>query len=180
MTSLCVFCGSNPGTRPEYANAAVYLGAELARRGVTLVYGGGRVGLMGAVADAALQGGGRVIGVMPQHLVDREIAHRGLTELHIVGSMHERKALMIQLSDAFVLLPGGFGSWDEFCEAVTWRQLGLHRKPLGILNTLGYYEPLLAMIRLSIEDGFVRSSLFDAMSIEQDASALLDRIALSM
>jgi uncharacterized protein (TIGR00730 family) len=177
MTSLCVFCGSNPGSRAEYSDAAERFGAELAKQGLTLVYGGGRVGLMGSVADAALRGGGHVIGVMPQHLVDREIAHRGLTQLHIVTTMHERKALMIELSDAFVLLPGGFGSWDEFCEAVTWHQLGLHTKSLGILNVLGYYDALITMTQHSVEEGFVRSTLFEAIAIDDDPSALVAQLA---
>ena len=179
MKSLCVFCGSNPGSKPEYSDAAVALGFEVAKRDITLVYGGGRVGLMGTIADAAIARGGRVIGVMPQHLVDREIAHRGLTNLHIVGSMHERKALMIELADAFALLPGGFGSWDEFCEAVTWRQLGIHSKSVGILNVLSYYEPLLALVRQSVTEGFVRTPLFEAMHVAENPPALLDAMGFS-
>ncbi|MEO7084137.1 MAG: TIGR00730 family Rossman fold protein [Gemmatimonadaceae bacterium] len=173
MKALCVFCGSNAGTRPNYTIAAQQFGAAVAQRGVTLVYGGGRIGLMGSLADSALKAGGRVVGVMPKHLVDREVAHHGLTDLHIVASMHERKALMIELSDAFALLPGGFGSWDEFCEAVTWRQLGLHAKPLGILNVLNYYDPLLSLATQSVAEGFVRSSLFEAISIHDDPETLL-------
>jgi len=125
MKALCVFCGANFGRRPAYRLAAEQLGGLLAQRGITLVYGGGKVGLMGALADAALAGGGKVVGVIPQALVEKEIGHNGLSEMHVVGSMHERKALMADLADAFLSLPGGFGTWDEFCEALTWSQLGL-------------------------------------------------------
>ena len=126
LKKLCVFCGSNTGARPEYEKAAVALGKLLAKSGITLIYGGGRVGLMGVLADSVLAAEGQAIGVMPRALVEKEIAHTGLTQLHVVGSMHERKALMADLADAFVLLPGGFGSWEEFCEVVTWAQLGIH------------------------------------------------------
>src|SRR5215469_5924737 len=140
----CVFCGSNRGTNPRYA-AAAELGRCLASSGIGIVYGGGKVGLMGVLADAAIEQGGEVIGVIPRMLVDREIAHPGLTELRIVGSMHERKALMADLSDAFIAMPGGYGTLDEFCEILTWTQLGLQQKPIGMLNVDGYFDPLLAL-----------------------------------
>ena len=173
LSAVCVFCGSHSGTRPEFRSAAVDLGREMARRGLTLVYGGGHVGLMGAVADAVLQNGGCAIGVMPEALVKREIAHRGLTRLHVVASMHERKALMADLADAFVLLPGGFGSWDEFCEAITWRQLGIHSKPCGILNVLDYYGSLLALTQRAIAEGFVRSDHWQGVVVDDTPAALL-------
>jgi uncharacterized protein (TIGR00730 family) len=156
MRRICVFCGSSPGSRPEYRAAAEELAAELARRKIGLVYGGGNVGLMGVIADAVLGAGGDVQGVMPEHLVAREIGHKGLTKLHVVRSMHERKALMADLSDAFVALPGGFGTLEEFCEVVTWTQLGLHAKPCGILNVLGFYSSLLRMFDHAVEERFLK------------------------
>ena len=176
LRSVCVFCGSSVGNQPTYAEAARALGAELARRDIALVYGGGNVGLMGIVADAALGAGGRVLGVMPRHLVEREIAHGTLTELHVVDSMHSRKQMMADLADAFVLLPGGFGSWEEFCEAVTWSQLGLHRKPCGILDVLDYYRPLLEMMSRAVEHGFVRASHRDAIVVATEATDLLRKL----
>jgi uncharacterized protein (TIGR00730 family) len=156
MKRICVFCGSSPGSRPEYRAAAEELGAELVRRKIGLVYGGGNVGLMGVLADAVLKAGGEVQGVIPEHLMAREIGHDGLTKLHVVRSMHERKALMADLSDAFVALPGGFGTLEEFCEVVTWTQLGLHAKPCGILNVFGYYSPLLAMLDHAVQERFLK------------------------
>src|ERR1017187_1849398 len=156
MKRICVFCGSSSGSRPEYRVAAEELGAELARRSTGLVYGGGNVGLMGVLADAVLKVGGEVIGVIPENLMAREVGHKGLTKLHVVRSMHERKALMADLSDAFVAMPGGFGTLEEFCEIVTWAQLGLHAKPCGILNVLGYYSPLLAMLDHAVEERFLK------------------------
>ncbi|MBX2854795.1 MAG: TIGR00730 family Rossman fold protein [Rhodobacteraceae bacterium] len=153
---LCVFCGSRPGTDPDYAAAAVEMGRLLARRGVGLVYGGGRVGLMGVVADAAMSAGGEVIGVIPRALAEREIEHRGLTENHIVETMHERKALMAELSDGFVALPGGAGTLEEIFEQWTWVQLGIHDKPCGFLNVKGYYDPLKAMVDLMTKQGFLQ------------------------
>ena len=143
MKRICVFCGSSEGSRPEYSAAAEEMAAELVRRNIGLVYGGSKVGLMGVIADAVLKAGGEVQGVIPEHLMALEVGHRGLTKLHVVQSMHERKALMADLSDAFVAMPGGFGTLEEFCEVVTWTQLGLHAKPCGILNVLNYYSPLL-------------------------------------
>ncbi len=151
----CVFCGSSAGTNPVYRAAAIELGTALAAAKIELVYGGGHVGLMGAVADAVLAAGGTVIGVIPRTLAEREVAHAGLTQLHVVESMHERKALMADLSDGFVALPGGFGTFEEFCEAVTWVQLGIQAKPCYLLDVNGYYEPLIAMFDRAVEDGFV-------------------------
>jgi uncharacterized protein (TIGR00730 family) len=156
MKRICVFCGSSPGNRPQYRAAAEQLGIELVQRDYGLVYGGGNVGLMGILADAVLREGGEVIGVIPESLMAREIGHNGLTKLHVVGSMHERKALMADLSDAFVALPGGYGTLEEFCEIVTWSQLGLHAKPCGILNVLAYYSPLLAMFDRAVEERFLK------------------------
>ncbi len=153
--SICVFCGSSPGSRPEYAEMAAAFGRLLGHRGIRLVYGGGNVGLMGVVADAALAAGGEVIGVIPQMLVDRELAHRG-TDLRIVTSMHERKALMAELSDAFVALPGGLGTYEELCEVLTWSQLGIHHKPVGCLNVAGYFDPLARLLDHAAEEGFLR------------------------
>jgi uncharacterized protein (TIGR00730 family) len=174
-----VFCGSSSGNRAEFAAAASALGRALAARGTTLVFGGGRVGLMGVAADAVLEAGGRAVGVMPRHLIDREIGHTGLTELHVVESMHERKQLMADLSDAFVMLPGGFGTWDEFCEVVTWAQLGIHRKPLGVLNVGGYYEPMLAMADRAVAEGFVSAVQRDRLVVDDDEARLLDRLTLA-
>ena len=156
MRRICVFCGSSPGSRPEYGAAAEEMGAELARRNIGLVYGGGNVGLMGIIADSVLRAGGETQGVIPEHQMAREVGHRGLTKLHVVRSMHERKALMADLSDAFVVQPGGFGTLEEFCEVVTWTQLGLHAKPCGVLNVLGYYSPLLAMFDHAVEERFLK------------------------
>ncbi|MGA9642544.1 MAG: TIGR00730 family Rossman fold protein [Terriglobales bacterium] len=157
MKRICVFCGSSPGSHPEYRAVAEDLGAELVRRKIGLVYGGGNVGLMGVLADAVLQAGGEAVGVIPKNVMAREVGHNGLTKLHVVRSMHERKALMADLSDAFIALPGGFGTLEEFCEMVTWAQLGLHAKPCGILNVLGYYSPLLAMFDHAVEERFLKT-----------------------
>jgi uncharacterized protein (TIGR00730 family) len=156
MKRICVFCGSSPGSRPEYRRSAQEMAAELARRNIGLVYGGSNVGLMGELADAVLRTGGEVEGVIPENLMALEVGHEGLTKLHVVRSMHERKALMADLSDAFVALPGGFGTLEEFCEVVTWTQLGLHAKPCGILNVLGYYSPLLRMFDHAVEERFLK------------------------
>jgi len=156
MKRICVFCGSSAGSKPEYRACAQQLGAELTRRKIGLVYGGGNVGLMGAIADSVLEAGGEAIGVIPEHLMTREIGHKRLTKLHMVHSMHERKALMADLSDAFIALPGGFGTLEEFCEVLTWSQLGLHAKPCGIVNVLGYYTPLLAMLDHAVQERFLK------------------------
>ena len=157
VTSLCVYCGSSSGEHPEYAEQARAFGAEMARRDITLVYGGGNVGLMGVVADAVLAGGGKVIGVIPRQLVDREVAHAGLTELQVVDTMHQRKTRMFELSDAFVALPGGFGTLDEMFEMLTWSQLGLHGYPCAFLDVRGYYAPLRGMMDHMVGEGFVRA-----------------------
>ena len=156
MKRICVFCGSSPGRRPEYGAAAEEMAAELVRRNIGLVYGGGNVGLMGIIADSVRKAGGEALGVIPEHLMAREVGHGGLTKLHVVHSMHERKALMADLSDGFVAMPGGFGTLEEFCEVLTWTQLGLHAKPCGILNILGYYSPLLAMFDHAVEERFLK------------------------
>jgi uncharacterized protein (TIGR00730 family) len=174
---LCVFCGSRSGNGPAYLSAAEHLGRELSAAGITLVFGGGRVGLMGGLANAVLSTGGRVIGVIPKSLVEKEIAHTSLTELHIVNSMHERKARMADLADAFVLLPGGFGSWEEFCEIFTWLQLGIHRKPCGILNVAGYYDALVQQASRAVSDGFVPASHLESLMIETSSRRLLARLA---
>jgi uncharacterized protein (TIGR00730 family) len=169
---ICVFCGSSPGARPEYAHAAREMGGALAESGIGLVYGGGRVGLMGVVADAVMQAGGEVIGVIPDALMRREVGHAGVTDLRVVGSMHERKALMADLSDGFVAMPGGYGTFEEFCEVITWSQLGIHPKPCGLLNVAGYYAPLLAMFDHAVAEGFVRPA-HRAMVLEESAPAPL-------
>jgi uncharacterized protein (TIGR00730 family) len=156
MKRICVFCGSSPGSRPEYRAAAEELGTKLARSNIGLVYGGGNVGLMGVLADAVLAAGGEAVGVIPENLMALEVGHKGLTKLHVVRSMHERKALMADLSDGFIAMPGGFGTLEEICEVVTWSQLGLHAKPCGILNVLGYYSPLLAMFDHAVEERFLK------------------------
>jgi hypothetical protein len=176
VRSVCVFCGSRPGTRPEYAEAARRLGGELARRGLTLVYGGASVGVMGAVADGALAAGGKVVGVLPTFLGAKEIAHPGLTEFISVGSMHERKALMAERSDAVVALPGGFGTLDELFEIVTWGQLGLHRKPMGLLDTRGFFQPLLALARHLAEEGFVPPEQATPFAVSAAPEVLVDRL----
>jgi uncharacterized protein (TIGR00730 family) len=177
MQSVCVFCGSNFGDKPIYRELAAQLGRTLADRGLTLVYGGGNVGLMGVVADAALGAGGRVVGVIPQALVDWDVAHNGLTDLVVVQSMHERKARMAEASDAFIALPGGYGTFEEFCEVLTWSQLGLHRKPCGVLNVEGYYDPLLALFERAVQDRFLGAEHRDLVLAETDVNALLDRVA---
>lgn len=173
-----MFCGSSPGSEDIYRTATVSLARELANRGIGLVYGGATVGLMGVLADSVLAAGGEVIGVLPRAMVEREIAHLGLTHLHIVESMHERKALMAELSDAFVALPGGFGTFEEFCEAVTWTQLGLHNKRCGLLNVAGFYDSLLALFDRAVADGFLKPQNRTIVAAEADPAALLDRLAL--
>jgi uncharacterized protein (TIGR00730 family) len=179
LNSVSVFCASSTGAKPIYAESARRFGEALAARGIALVFGGGCVGLMGVLADAAIGSGGRAIGVIPRALVEREIAHRGLTTLHVVETMHERKQRMADLADAFVMLPGGFGTWDEFCEVVTWAQLGIHRKPLGVLNVGGYYDPMLAMADRAVAEGFVSAVQRDRLVVDDDVARLLDRLALA-
>lgn len=175
MQRICVFCGANTGTAPVFRGAAVALAEAIVRRGLGVVYGGGAVGLMGELADAARAAGGEVIGVIPRHLVDREIGHRGLDDLRVVGSMHERKALMSELADGFAALPGGWGTLEELVEVVTWAQLGLHGKPVGILNVTGYFDPLLAFRERAIAAGFVRADHRDLLLVAEDPDELLDR-----
>ncbi len=158
MKRICVFCGSNKGAKIQYIEAAKSLGKVLVKKNIGLVYGGGKVGLMGVIADEVLAAGGEVIGVIPQSLVAREVAHQNVTQMHIVNSMHERKALMADLSDGFMALPGGMGTFDEFCEILTWAQLGIHQKPCGILNVENYFTPLLAMFDHAMREGFLRDT----------------------
>ncbi len=176
MQRVCVFCGASSGRLPAYAEAARSFGAAAAARGLGVVYGGGRVGLMGAVADGALSRGGEVIGVIPQELVDRELAHSGLSELRIVGSLHERKAVMAELADGFVALPGGFGTLDELLEQLTWSQLGVHGKPIGLLDVEEYWRPLIGLARHATAEGFVRETDLAAIAVATDAEGLLDRL----
>jgi uncharacterized protein (TIGR00730 family) len=177
MKNMCVFSGSSSGNRNEYSVAAQELGRSLAQRGIGVVYGGGHVGLMGQVADAALAAKGRVTGVITEALMAKEVGHRGLTDLRVVKTMHERKALMADLSDGFVALPGGFGTLDEFFEAITWAQLGIHRKPCGLLNVHGYFDRLLAFIDHSVAEGFVRREYRDMLCVATNAAGLLDLMA---
>jgi len=174
---ICVFCGSSAGTDPAFSAAAKKVGEGLAQRGLELVYGGGNVGLMGVVADAALSGGGRVIGVIPQSLVDRELAHRRISELRIVSSMHERKALMADLSDAFIALPGGYGTVEEFCEILTWAQLGLHQKPFGLLNVRQFYESFIAHIDHAVRMKFIRPQHRELLMTSESIEGLLEQFA---
>ena len=177
MSRLCVFCGSSAGGRPGYADVARRLGAELVARGIGLVYGGGKVGLMGVLADAVLTQGGEAIGIIPEPLVARELAHRGLTELRIVGSMHERKATMAALADGFIALPGGFGSLEETFEILTWAQLGIHAKPVGVLNVEGYWDGLRQLVGQAVAEGFVRPEYAELLMFAETPAALLDRFA---
>ena len=175
MKRICVFCGSNAGARPSYLRATVDLGELLAARGIGLVYGGGNVGLMGALADAALAKGGEVIGVIPQSLLQRELGNTACTELRIVESMHQRKQMMADLSDAFIALPGGFGTLEEFCEMVTWSQLGIQHKPCGLLNVRGYYDPLLRLFDQAVEEKFLLPENRGLVLVSNDAAALLQQ-----
>ena len=173
---ICVFCGSSPGARRSYADAATSLARYLAGKEIAVVYGGGNVGLMGTLADAVLEAGGDIIGVIPQSLVGKELSHAGLSDLRVVGSMHERKALMAELSDAFIALPGGYGTFEEFCEVLTWTQLGLHRKPCGILNVEGYYDPLLALFDHAAAEQFVKPIHRRLVVSESQPEALVTRL----
>jgi uncharacterized protein (TIGR00730 family) len=173
---ICVFCGAASGRRPEFASAARALGAALARRGMGLVTGGGHVGLMGAVADGALEAGGEAIGVIPRALMDRELGHRGMTRLEVVETMHDRKALMAELSDGFAALPGGIGTLEELFEAWTWAGLGIHCKPVGLLDVEGYWGPILDMGDRMVSEGFLPAHLRAALIVAQDPNLLIDRI----
>jgi uncharacterized protein (TIGR00730 family) len=176
MKTVCVYCGSSPGARPEYLETATELGRLLAHEGMRLVYGGACVGVMGRVADAVLEGGGQVTGVIPQGLMERDLAHQGLTQLHVVATMHERKAMMAQLSDAFIALPGGIGTFEELFEILTWAQLGIHHKPCGLLNVAGYYDRLLAFLDHSVQEGFLASEHRGLLQVESTPLALLRRL----
>ena len=177
MKRVCVFCGSSTGVRPVYVESARAMGKALLRKGIGLVYGGGGRGLMGILADSVLEGGGEVIGVIPEAMAAKEVAHHGVTELRTVHSMHERKAMMADLSDAFVAMPGGFGTFEEFCEIITWAQLGLHRKPCGILNVEGYYRPLLELFDRAEAQGFISTANRRLVLEEAHPDRLLDLLA---
>ena len=177
MKSLCVFCGSNPGRDQAFVKAAAQLGRLLAERGITLIYGGGSVGLMGACADACLAAGGKVVGVIPRHLLDMEVGHPNLTAMHVVDTMHERKAMMAELSNGFIVLPGGIGTMEEFFEIWTWGQLGIHRKPFGVLNVAGYYDALFSFIATMVEQGFLKVQQAAMTQLSEDPEMLLDALA---
>jgi len=176
--SVCVYCGSRHGARPAYAEAARALGQAIGQRGWQLVYGGGKVGLMGEVADAVLAAGGRVVGVIPETLMKREVGHPGLHELHVVPTMHLRKQMMAERADAFVALPGGIGTLEELYEVWTWRQLGYHDQPIGLLNTAGYYDALLGFMRHTVDEGFLSPAQQATLMVADDPLVLLDRLAL--
>jgi uncharacterized protein (TIGR00730 family) len=173
---LCIFCGSKTGDDPRFSQAAVETGTLLAERGIGVVYGGGRVGLMGILADAARAAGGEVIGVIPQSLAEREVAHSDLTQLHVVDTMHERKALMAELSVGFIALPGGFGTLEEFCEVITWSQLGIHTKPCGILNVGGYFDHLIGMFDYAVERGFISDANREIVLESTQPAQLIERM----
>jgi len=177
MRRVCVFCGSSVGAKAIYADAAREMGRLIASKRIGLVYGGGNVGLMGVIADAAREAGGEVIGVIPRALADREIAHSGLTTLHVVDSMHTRKAMMAELADAFIAMPGGVGTFEEFFEAVTWTQLGLHRKPCGLLNVDGFYTPLVQFIDQAVAEGFIRTVHRKVIVVDDEPARLLEMLA---
>lgn len=177
MERICVFCGAKAGNRADYCDMATTLGRALVARGLGLVFGGGGIGLMGTVADATLEAEGEAIGVIPETLVERERPHPGLTELHIVGTMHERKALMAELADGFIALPGGFGTLDELAEILTWAQLGIHDKPVGLINVAGYFDPLLALLDRATEDELIRPSHRAILMDATDPGTLLDRMS---
>jgi len=176
MKSVCVYCGSSMGAKPVYAQAAQAFGRALVAAGCSLVYGGGRVGLMGVIADEVLAAGGRVVGVIPELLVDKEVGHRGLTELHVVPDMHQRKRMMADLSDAFVALPGGAGTLEELFEVYTWAQLGYHHKAIGLYDIEGYYGPLVTMLEHTVREGFMQQTYLDLLQIDADALSLLDKL----
>jgi uncharacterized protein (TIGR00730 family) len=176
LRTICVFCAANAGARPVYAERATGFGRLLAESGRRIVYGGGRTGLMGALAEGALTAGGEVVGIMPRHLVEREVAHTGLTELHVVDSMHDRKALLAELSDGFVALPGGLGTLEELFETWTWGQLGLHRKPYGLLDVEGFFRPLLEFLDHTVREGFIRPQYRSLLLVGTEPAALIERM----
>ena len=175
MKRIGVFCGSSPGNKPEYTLAAREMGRALAERGIDLVFGGGRVGMMGEIASATLQAGGEVIGVIPKHLIERELAHPHVTRLHVVGSMHERKALMAELAGGFIAMPGGMGTIEEIFEVLTWAQLGLHHKPCGLLNVCGYFDTLLGFLDHVVAEGFLAPAHRQMIVLDTDLGGLLDQ-----
>ncbi|ABN82204.1 LOG family protein [Burkholderia pseudomallei] len=176
MKSVCVYCGSANGAKPVYADAARAFGRALANAGLTLVYGGGRVGLMGVIADEVIASGGRAIGVITELLYDKEVGHTGLTELHVVPDMHHRKKMMAELADAFVAMPGGAGTLEEFFEVYTWAQLGYHRKPVALYNVDAFYQPLITLLEHTVDEGFMQRTYFDALCIDAAPDALIDQL----
>jgi len=176
MNRICVFCGSKMGINPRFLETAIQLGRVLAERRLDLVYGGASIGLMGAVADSVMAGGGKAVGVIPEAMASKEVAHDGLTEMHVVSSMHERKSMMARLADAFVALPGGFGSFEELLEMITWAQLGIHQKPVGILNVSGYYDPLIQLFERAIEEDFIRPSNRQLFLVDQEPDRLIQTL----
>lgn len=177
MKSVCIYCGSSTGNRPEYAQAARDMGRALADSGLALVYGGGKVGLMGMVADAVLAHGGTAIGVIPDALMQKEVGHLGLTELHVVRNMHERKQMMADRSDAFIAMPGGVGTYEELFETFTWLQLGYHAKPVGLLNVAGFYDGMLQFLRHAVGEGFLKTEHADLLHVADTPAGILDRLA---
>ncbi|TXD38199.1 TIGR00730 family Rossman fold protein [Lujinxingia vulgaris] len=176
LSAICVYCGSSPGTNPRFLKGARAMGEAMAARGSALVYGGSRFGMMGAVADAVLDAGGQAIGILPRGLATKEAGHPGLNELHMVGSMHERKAMMIEKSQAFIAMPGGMGTLEELCEVITWSQLGIHRRPIGLLNLEGYFDPFLTFLKHAVESGFLKAEHLDLLLVDADPNALLDKM----
>ncbi|MBO7792176.1 TIGR00730 family Rossman fold protein [Burkholderia pseudomallei] len=176
MNSVCVYCGSANGAKPVYADAARAFGRALANAGLTLVYGGGRAGLMGVIADEVIASGGRAIGVITELLYDKEVGHTGLTELHVVPDMHHRKKMMAELADAFVAMPGGAGTLEEFFEVYTWAQLGYHRKPVALYNVDAFYQPLITLLEHTVDEGFMQRTYFDALCIDAAPDALIDQL----
>ncbi|GAA0840903.1 MAG: TIGR00730 family Rossman fold protein [Cupriavidus sp.] len=177
MKAVCVYCGSSPGVRPEYAEVAKVLGKTMAEQGLALVYGGGKVGLMGIVADSVLAHGGMAIGIIPDALMQKEVGHRGLTELHVVRNMHERKQMMADRADAFIAMPGGVGTFEELFETFTWAQLGYHDKPVGLLNVAGFYDGMLAFLSHAVSEGFLKQVHADMLHVSSSPSGLLGKLA---
>lgn len=177
MKSVCVYCGSSPGFRPEYAEAAKALGRAMAEQGLALVYGGGKVGLMGIVADSVMAHGGAAIGIIPDALMQKEVGHRGLTELHVVRNMHERKQMMADRADAFIAMPGGVGTFEELFETFTWAQLGYHDKPVGLLNVSGFYDGMLAFLNHAVGEGFLKQIHADMLHVSDSPSGLLGKLS---
>ncbi|MCA3003322.1 MAG: TIGR00730 family Rossman fold protein [Rhodocyclaceae bacterium] len=176
LNSLCLFCGASPGADPAYRDAAASFGTTLAHRNIRLIYGGGSVGLMGVAADACLAAGGEVVGVIPRMLVEKEVGHAGVTQMHVVETMHERKALMTELSDGFIALPGGFGTLDELFESLTWQQLAYHTKPIGLLNVNGFFDALIAFLDHARDERFLRDLHRESLQVDTDLSVLIDKL----